>query len=182
MLLSNVARPVRVGSWLSPRTWTRPLYSAERRSSSSATTWTRPIYASERVKDRGNAFCAHASSVIDADEFPVFLSHLKSSAELKRATHCMYAYRTALGSTGHNNGGESGAAEHLSRLLNITKCSDVALVVSRWYGGKLGSDRWKLISMVAKEALQRGGFLKPADKRDNISPINQSTKKKRRKK
>lgn len=59
--------------------------------------------------------------------------------------------------SGSVSGGESGAGERLERLLEMsTDCSkrDVVLVVYRWYGGvKLGSERWKCISGVAKEAL-----------------------------
>jgi len=59
--------------------------------------------------------------------------------------------------SGSVSGGESGAGERLERLLELSPgCKDrnVVLVVYRWYGGvKLGSDRWKCISSVAKEAL-----------------------------
>lgn len=58
---------------------------------------------------------------------------------------------------GSSNGGEAGAGERLERLIELsTECKNrsVVLVVYRWYGGvKLGSDRWKCISTVAKEAL-----------------------------
>ncbi|GJE88921.1 YigZ family protein [Phanerochaete sordida] len=108
---------------------------------------------------------------------------------VKRATHCMYAWRvippnpesaplhtrtrpkrgattrdvpTAVAPggrviSGSVSGGESGAGERLERLLELSsdcKGRSVVLVVYRWYGGvKLGSDRWKCISSVAKEAL-----------------------------
>lgn len=78
----------------------------------------------------------------------------------------MYAYRTSdealstIPTTGQHDGGESGSGDHLARLLDLSGCDDVVVVVSRWYGGvKLGSDRWKRISDVAKEALTRGGFV-----------------------
>ena len=77
----------------------------------------------------------------------------------------MYAYRIVHDNinfaTGHNDGGEKGSGERLSRLLEASQCEDVVVVVSRWYGGvKLGSDRLRLISSVAKEALSRGNFAK----------------------
>ena len=38
---------------------------------------------------------------------------------------------------------------------------DVLVVVSRWYGGvKLGSDRFRIINNVAREALVEGGWTK----------------------
>ena len=42
----------------------------------------------------------------------------------------------------------------MSKLLELSDCNNVVVVVSRWYGGvKLGADRWRLISSVAKEAV-----------------------------
>ena len=59
--------------------------------------------------------------------------------------------------SGSVSGGESGAGDRLERLLELSascKGRDVVLVVYRWYGGvKLGSERWKCISDVSKEAL-----------------------------
>jgi len=76
----------------------------------------------------------------------------------------MYAYRTTDPATaqvcvGQNDGGESGSGDRLARLLELGGYQNVVVVVSRWYGGvKLGSDRWKCISTVAKEALEQGDF------------------------
>ena len=78
----------------------------------------------------------------------------------------MYAYRIADPSSsqpvlGQNDGGESGSGDRLARLLELSGCSNTIIVVSRWYGGvKLGSDRWRLISSVANQALDCGGFKK----------------------
>lgn len=103
-----------------------------------------------------------------------FLSSLDALPRVKRASHRMYAYRLAAvatgqgqkeGSTpvqplhGQDDGGESGSGQKLARLLELNDCQNVCLVVFRWYGGvPLGSDRWKRISAVAKEALSLGGF------------------------
>ncbi|PSR72995.1 hypothetical protein PHLCEN_2v11099 [Hermanssonia centrifuga] len=62
-------------------------------------------------------------------------------------------------SCGSCDGGESGAGERLERLLEMSGCENAVVVVYRWYGGvPLGSDRWKCISGVAKEALRAGDF------------------------
>ncbi|TFK88337.1 ribosomal protein S5 domain 2-like protein [Polyporus arcularius HHB13444] len=99
---------------------------------------------------------------------PQFLAHLHDiEPRTRRASHAMYAWRLRPPSTsgssllyGSSNGGEAGAGERLERLLELGHCENVALVVFRWYGGvKLGSDRWRCISSVAKEALERGGYL-----------------------
>lgn len=81
----------------------------------------------------------------------------------------MYAYRVIeirpdLSSTlhvGQHDGGEKGSGERLSRLLQALQCENVVIVVSRRYGGvKLGSDRWRILSMVAKDAIRKAAFVK----------------------
>lgn len=125
-------------------------------------TWWQPVYASESVRDRKSVFLAHATRLSTTQEVPTFIKHLTSLPELKRATHCMYAYRISNMQTlcGQQDGGEGGSGDRLSRLLDLSGAENVIVVVSRWYGGiPLGSDRWKRISTVAKEALAKGGFL-----------------------
>ncbi|KAF9073474.1 ribosomal protein S5 domain 2-type protein, partial [Rhodocollybia butyracea] len=129
-----------------------------------------PIYSSDRLHDRKSIFVAHASMLPKDTMFPLFLDVLTASPKLKKATHCMYAYRTSQCSTtsiskskfitGQHDGGESGSGNHLARLLDVTGCENTVVVVSRWYGGvQLGGDRWRRITEVAKEALGKGGFL-----------------------
>jgi len=122
---------------------------------------------SHRVTDRKSAFQAHATHLPAATLMSAFLDHLTSLPCLKRATCCMYAYRSTQRAQeqeklacGQSDGGESGSGDRLSRLLELSNCHNVVVVVFRWYGGtKLGSDRWKRISEVAKEALNQGGFM-----------------------
>lgn len=102
----------------------------------------------------------------------------------KRATHRMWAYRCLLPFATPGESPESHAShsrstasskmesrkhemasfsdvEHasgpiLERLLSLNdRHSDVVVVVYRWYGGiKLGSERWKCIAEVARQALK----------------------------
>lgn len=130
--------------------------------------WPYKVYMSHRVTDRKSAFQAHATHLPAATLMSAFLDHLTSLPCLKRATCCMYAYRSTQRAQeqeklacGQSDGGESGSGDRLSRLLELSNCHNVVVVVFRWYGGtKLGSDRWKRISEVAKEALNQGGFMK----------------------
>jgi putative IMPACT (imprinted ancient) family translation regulator len=130
--------------------------------------WKYPIFSSDRLRERKSVFLAHASTLPNPSDVSDFVSHLTSLPALKRATHCMYAYRVIPDRTstsnkiiGQHDGGERGSGERLSRLLDVLECENVMVVVSRWYGGvPLGSDRWKMISSVAKEALNKGGFIK----------------------
>ncbi|KAI0687224.1 hypothetical protein C8Q76DRAFT_760277 [Earliella scabrosa] len=150
-------------------------------------TWEWRVAASDRLVLLKSTFQAFATSIpaslipeqarvaawMKSEAVPRFLTHLRDvEPRTGRASHDMYAWRVRPTSTpagspssamvlyGSSNGGEAGAGERLERLLELGNCEGVILVVFRWYGGvKLGSDRWRCISSVAKEALERGGFL-----------------------
>ncbi|KAK0212470.1 ribosomal protein S5 domain 2-type protein [Desarmillaria ectypa] len=150
--------------------------------------WPCPIYASERITIHKSTFLAHATEIRDVEMLPVFIDHLTSLPQLKRATHCMYAYRVSSSSEstklslGQQDGGESGAGDHLARLLELSRCENVVVVVSRWYGGvQLGSERWRRISEVAKDALNKGGFVRKREE-NTVMPSTTKKGKKRKKK
>ena len=134
--------------------------------------WNFPIYHSERISKKNSVFIAHATTLPSPELLPALLQGLGAHPSLKRASHCMYAYRTFPNNLpefphmllGQNDGGERGSGERLSRLLEALECRNVVVVVSRWHGGaNLGSERWRLISGVAKEALEQGAFGKKPD-------------------
>ncbi|TRM69211.1 ribosomal protein S5 domain 2-type protein [Schizophyllum amplum] len=137
-------------------------------SSSANDGWPYPVYASSRVTEHKSAFLAHATTLKDTSELETLLEHLRALPRMKKTTHCMLAYRISGPSdgpvnTGQDDGGEGGAGDRLARLLELSGRENVVVVVWRWYGGvKLGSDRWKRISDVAKEALAQGDFVKPS--------------------
>ncbi|RLN58908.1 hypothetical protein BBJ29_000199 [Phytophthora kernoviae] len=78
----------------------------------------------------------------------------------------MLAYRIIGDFTVKDNDedGEHGAGSKLSNLLELLKAENVAVVVTRWYGGiKLGPDRFKHINASARQVLEDGGFLEEAN-------------------
>lgn len=101
----------------------------------------------------------------------------------------MYAYRVrdaSQGSSpynlrlGQNDGGENGAGDLLARLLELSESEDVLIVVWRWYGGvQLGSERWRKISEVARDALNQGNFSKRME-RDTEETKERKGKKKKK--
>ncbi|KAI0751818.1 hypothetical protein C8Q80DRAFT_599831 [Daedaleopsis nitida] len=143
--------------------------------------WHAPIASSDELTHLKSTFQAYVTlmptgnlpeqqqipAAMKGDVLPTLLSHLQDvEPRTRRASHDMYTWRTCPSTSsssaiyGSSNGGEAGAGERLERLLELGNCENVILVVFRWYGGvKLGSDRWRCISSVAKEALERGGFL-----------------------
>ncbi|KAJ7874805.1 ribosomal protein S5 domain 2-type protein [Mycena olivaceomarginata] len=143
--------------------------------------WPHKLANSVRLTDRKSTFFAQASVLPHPAQLPHFLEYLRAlpRTNVKRATHCMYAYRAA-GVAGQSDGGEGGSGDRLARLLRLTGCEDVVVVVWRWYGGvQLGSDRWKRISEVAREALNSGDFLL---KRGEAEKQNKTNTRKTRKK
>ncbi|KAG6866207.1 hypothetical protein C0991_007232 [Blastosporella zonata] len=117
------------------------------------------VFSSVSLRHHKSTFLAHASPLLHPDHLPETLAAISALPALKRATHFIYAYRSAH-AAGHSDGGERGAGDRLARLLLLSRCDNVLVVVSRWYGGvKLGSDRWKCISDVAKDALHNGAFI-----------------------
>ncbi|RPD55106.1 ribosomal protein S5 domain 2-like protein [Lentinus tigrinus ALCF2SS1-6] len=164
-------------------------------------TWDSPIATSDEVTHLKSKFQAYASQIprptssqeqinlsgwMRTETMPQLLAHLHNTEpRTRRASHAMYAWRlrpSASGNSlllGSSNGGEAGAGERLERLLELGHCENVALVVFRWYGGvKLGSDRWRCISAVAKEALERGGYLGPRE--DTVVRNNDPGRKRRK--
>lgn len=78
-------------------------------------------------------------------------AELLANGKIARATHNMLAYRIATEGGAVlqdcDDDGESGAGSRMLHLLQILDVIDVAVVVSRWYGGiHLGPDRFKHIN------------------------------------
>ncbi|KAH0829230.1 ribosomal protein S5 domain 2-type protein [Lanmaoa asiatica] len=117
-----------------------------------------PVAVSPPRTLHASKFVAYASHIDHPDQVPHFLGYLSASPHLKRASHLIFAYRTSIRSGAHD-GGEHGAGARLERLLELRREQNVVVVVARWYGGvKLGPERWRCISHVAKQALDQ---LKP---------------------
>ena len=117
--------------------------------------WSDPIAVSPPRTLHASKFVAYASRLDHADHVPRFIKHISASTALKRASHLIYAYRTPLDSGAHD-GGENGAGARLERLVELRREQNVVVLVARWYGGvKLGPERWRCISDVAKQALDQ---------------------------
>lgn len=84
---------------------------------------------------------------------------LAENRDLREASHNMTAWRVH-GDHGIIEGcdddGEKGGGSHLLELLRSNGTTGILLVVTRWYGGiMLGTDRWRLINQVARDALSQ---------------------------
>lgn len=86
----------------------------------------------------------------------VFTNLLLRNSKIRQATHNMMAYRIHRPRTGSfaqdcDDDGEAAAGARLLHLLQIADCRNVAVVVSRWFGGVLlGPPRFTYINNTAR--------------------------------
>ncbi|KAI9906587.1 hypothetical protein PsorP6_003356 [Peronosclerospora sorghi] len=118
------------------------------------------------IVDRKSTFIAHACPVKCVEDVRSFVALLLDDRKVERAIHNILAYRIVGKYTIKDNDedGERGAGAKLSNLLELLKAKNVAVVVTRWYGGiKLGPDRFKHINACARQVLEENGFLDDSD-------------------
>ncbi|KAL2608170.1 hypothetical protein R1flu_026743 [Riccia fluitans] len=131
-------------------------------------------HSREPLVDRKSVFIASVASVTSVQEVQDVKQYLLSNPKIAKATHNILAYRIVQPRTGKgkhglegetvisdcDDDGENAAGGRLLHLLEMCKCKNVVVVVSRWYGGTLlGPDRFKHINNVARELLDAQGFI-----------------------
>lgn len=120
------------------------------------------IYHGTTLTDRKSTFQGHACPVTSVEDVRSFLAILMDDRKIERALHNMLAYRIVGDFIVKDNDedGEDAAGSKMSHLLELMKVENVAVVVTRWYGGVLlGPDRFKHINTCARQAIEDGGFL-----------------------
>lgn len=122
------------------------------------------IHHGEPITDRKSKFIAHAAHVYSETEVQAFMDELLQDPKIAKAAHNILAYRIELDdgqiSENRKDDGETGAADNILVLLQRGDVRNVAVCVTRWYGGvHLGSDRFRIITNTAKELLQDLGML-----------------------
>ncbi|OQR95288.1 impact [Thraustotheca clavata] len=121
------------------------------------------IKTGEPITDRKSTFQANAVEVHSVDQVKEFVDYLLQDRKIARATHNMLAYRIVNGANiikDCDEDGEHGAGSKMSHLLEMTRAENVAVVVTRWYGGiQLGPDRFKHIANAARNVLEANGFI-----------------------
>ena len=129
--------------------------------------WTK----SDPLTVKKSIFLAHVCRVdTSAEAHKALASLVAEDKKVAKATHNITAYRIRSSLPEHerqlffqdcDDDGESAAGNRLLHLLQAMDVWGLLVVVSRWYGGvKLGPDRFKCISEVAREAITRGGWIR----------------------
>ncbi|KAF8571218.1 hypothetical protein P879_06129 [Paragonimus westermani] len=127
------------------------------------------VFHGEPFVDRKSVFQAHACHVETVGAVSRFISRVLEDRKVAVATHNILAWRLVTRSkTGTSDlvhsdcddDGETHAGSRLLHLLTISGMENVAVMVSRWYGGiQLGPDRFKHINNVARQLLTAQCFL-----------------------
>ncbi|CAO1638416.1 unnamed protein product [Sympodiomycopsis kandeliae] len=122
-------------------------------------------YTTEAVVEKKSTFVGHAIRLDSSEEVPYLLnSLLEKYPKMLKATHpFMRAYvcsNNKVVERDNDDNGETAAGGRLAHLLEMLHVTNALVVVTRWYGGiHLGSDRFKLINRVAREALQGANLI-----------------------
>ena len=140
---------------------------------------------SEPIREKKSVFIARVATVHSPTQARRYLDNLLASdKKVARATHNINAWRircsaststSDIATSGNNNtsnkkpsneityqdsddDGETAAGTRLLHLLQLMDAWNVIVVVTRWYGGvQLGPDRFRIINVVAREALVKAG-------------------------
>ncbi|GAA5974823.1 hypothetical protein JCM21900_001878 [Sporobolomyces salmonicolor] len=133
-----------------------------------------PLVHSDPITDRSSTFIAHAApctNSVQAVQLQAYVRALRTTSHPKECDHEMLGWRTMslkAGRTGldgdddwtvkqgGDDDGEKGGARTIQECIVREGGIDVAVVVSRLYGGiMLGPVRFQHIALVATQALQR---------------------------
>ncbi|XP_063710724.1 protein IMPACT-B-like [Symsagittifera roscoffensis] len=122
------------------------------------------LVSSELILERKSYFQGHCIAVSSKTDVDDVMLYLKSIPKIAKATHNIMTYRFTdernILHADYDEDGETNAGGRVAHLLELTKLSNVMVVVSRWFGGiLLGPDRFKLINQAARSALVKGKFL-----------------------
>ena len=102
--------------------------------------------------DRKSVFIGHCCPVTSIEEVDIFFNYIKMDKRYRSATHNILAYRytnssnstnTSMVTHDYDDDGESAAGGRMAELMRLIPVENVAVVVSRWFGGiKLGPERY----------------------------------------
>ena len=126
------------------------------------TTTSIDIKHGEPITDRKSTFQAHLCHVQSMDDVILFKTMILSNKKFKNATHNIFAYRYTINNIiyhDYDDDGENCAGNRLSEMIRLMNCNNIAIIVSRWFGGTLlGPDRFKLILTVARQLLEDNDY------------------------
>ncbi|RDD44158.1 Protein IMPACT [Trichoplax sp. H2] len=133
------------------------------------------IIHGEPIVDRKSVFQAHLAVVKCVSEVARMKDSLMEKRKIAHASHNVLAYRIINEEHGTyiqdcDDDGEKAAGSRLLHLLEILNIENVAVIVSRWYGGVLlGADRFKHYNNCARALIYQAGLPKVDKHRNRIA-------------
>ena len=122
------------------------------------------IFHGEPYTDRKSTFQAHFARISSMEELEYFKSNVLNYPKVSRATHNILVYRFTKGNLiyhDYDDDGETAAGSRLAEILRLMEVDNIAIIVSRWFGGiLLGADRFKIINNTARKLLELHGVIK----------------------
>jgi putative IMPACT (imprinted ancient) family translation regulator len=152
-------------------------------------------------------FQAHVAQVKTTAEVDLVISNLMQNKKIREATHNITAFRIQAHNTmvsffflfliisnfflffldkieNRDDDGETGAGDKVLFMLQQKNAKNILVVVTRWFGGiKLGNDRFKHITNVAKELVEQvlGDEQQTRDQMEETETSKKSKKKEKKK-
>ncbi|KAI9898458.1 hypothetical protein N3K66_006818 [Trichothecium roseum] len=133
-----------------------------------------PWVPSDPIVDSKSTFLGHAVRATSPEQARQHIRRLlHSDRRILNATHNVSAWRIrgegAASYQDCDDDGETAAGGRMLRLLQLMDVWDVAVVVTRWYGGvKLGPRRFGVINQAAKDAVLKAGLGGDKDKEKEV--------------
>ena len=116
------------------------------------------ITSGKSIEDNGNRFLAHSTPVDSFKTVRKSLLEIMRLDSIPSASHNIYAYRfkSPDGATheGSEDDGEHGAGRSLLNALKDNEIENSLVVVSRWFGGKIGPRRFTHIKTAGLSAVK----------------------------
>jgi putative IMPACT (imprinted ancient) family translation regulator len=143
------------------------------------------IFRGEPFVDRKSKFQAYCAVCNNIQDVCLFRDTLLDEPKIEAATHNILAWVTPEDS-GFDDDGEARAGIQVLQMLTTSGAQNVAVMVSRWFGGiMLHGDRFRHITGAAMKVLRDNNLI--PDKSAKKSPKNEESpqpknKKRRRKK
>ncbi|XP_065943272.1 uncharacterized protein [Magallana gigas] len=116
------------------------------------------VSAGNHMEDNGNRFASHATTVDSFKKVRKSLVEIMRIPTISSASHNMIAYRfvskDGIQHEGSDDDGEHGAGRALLRTMCDNGTQNALVVVSRWFGSKIGARRFTHIKDTGASALQ----------------------------
>ena len=134
------------------------------------------IVTGDSMRRKKSKFVAHAARVRSLKDVELMMGLLMGESRIAKATHNIMAYRFRPADNGplnegRDDDGEHGAADQMLRILQSLGSINVAVIVTRWYGGvHLGPERFKIINNLTRDILLESGMYDTSLVPDSTAP------------